>query len=113
LLHKEVTSLTTTSFNNNKRGGWAILLMVEILLTVSVWRENWKAWAVMPLCSGVAIAVIMGLAIGANGGTKGDLTVPSLIIDGMCIAALLIMRAHAPKRVKAPQLAQEALPSEG
>jgi len=45
--------------------------MVEILLTVSVWREGWKAWAVMPLCSGVAIAVIMGLAIGANGGHKG------------------------------------------
>jgi hypothetical protein len=73
-----------------------MLLIIEIMLTVAVWKNGWRAWALAPL--GITVAFLVAIAVEAPGlGSSGELRAVALLFDAAVIVALLIMRANPPK----------------
>ena len=88
-----------------------MLLIVEILLTVAVWRKGWKGWALLPVGIAWGIAFLIGMAVGAAGGIVDDLIGPCLLLDVMVIVALIVMRVHAPNKVQGDRRAELSMES--
>ena len=77
-----------------------MLLIAEILLTIAVWRKGWRGWALLPMAIVLGLAFIIGSVAGAGGASEETLLAVGLILDFAGIAALIMMTARAPKRVK-------------
>jgi predicted MFS family arabinose efflux permease len=77
-----------------------LLLIIEILLTIAVWRKGWKGWALLPAGISLALGFVLGFSIGASGGRPEEWIGLGLIIDGISIMALIIMVTRNPKKVK-------------
>lgn len=60
-----------------------VLLFIEIGLAVKAWRNGWKAWALLPLASQVALGLFAGVVVAASG-ASGDQSV------GLAAVGLLI-----------------------
>jgi len=71
-----------------------MLLILEIILTIRAWRKGWKGLALIPGAIAVGIGMAIGASSGPSGPDMGSLVVTSLVIDGTCIAVLAAM-AHA------------------
>jgi hypothetical protein len=87
-----------------------LLLIIEILLTIAVWRKGWKGWALLPVGISLALGFVLGLCIGASGGRPEEWIGLGLIIDVIAIVALIIMQTQDPKKVKEDRPAE--LPAE-
>lgn len=83
-----------------------MLLIVEILLTVAVWRKGWKGWALLPVGIECVLAFFIGMAVGAAGVKQEGFMGVALLLDVMTIVALVIMRVRAPKRVQEDRRAE-------
>ena len=66
-----------------------MLLIFEIILTVTAWRRGWKAWALVPL----ATAFSIGFVIGASGGSMDTAMAVGLPVDLAAIGTLVAMVA--------------------
>ncbi len=77
-----------------------LLLIIEILLTIAVWRKGWKGWALLPVSISLALGFVLGLCIGASGGRPEEWIGLGLLLDGISIMALIIMMTRNPKKVK-------------
>jgi uncharacterized membrane protein YfcA len=65
------------------------MLIIEIILTVLVWRKGWKWLSLIPL----GVAFLIGLIIGASGASINS----AIIFDVLAIIALIIMLVKSPK----------------
>ena len=93
-----------------------MLLIIEILLTISVWKRGWKGWALLPMGIVLGVAFVMGLVVGTTGVSEQDFVGPCLILELLGIVALVIMAARVPKRnhqVSSTRLPKEVLTVNG
>jgi hypothetical protein len=73
------------------------MLIIEIILTIFVWRKGWRWWSLLPAALGLLIGFIIGYGIGVAGGDITAATGTSLLIDVGVIIALIIMLVNGPK----------------
>lgn len=88
-----------------------MLLILEIWLTVAAWRKGWRGWALLPLGIGGGIAILIGAAVGASGGSIDQATPALLLFDLACIGTLIGMVARAPRRAQLPDLPEARMPA--
>jgi hypothetical protein len=72
------------------KGEGAMLLILEIMLTIAAWKRGWKALALIP----VGLAFLVGLLIAGSvepGTDVSEIMPLALIGDGLAIVALVIM----------------------
>jgi hypothetical protein len=79
-----------------RKKGKAMLLIVEIYLTVQAWRNGWRGRALLPVGIGFATMFMLGAIMGAEVSGEVLFTI-GLIGDFSVIAVLIGMCAHAPK----------------
>jgi hypothetical protein len=73
------------------------MLIIEIILTIFAWRKGWRWLALIPMGLALLIGFIIGLSIGASGGSVADLSGGAILIDVAAIIALIVMVAKGPK----------------
>lgn len=72
------------------------MLLIEIILTIFVWRKGWKWRSLLP----VGIAFLAGILIGMGAGMAGgniDNIGPAVLLDLFAIIALIVMLVKGPK----------------
>ena len=74
-----------------------MLLIIEILLTVSAWKKGWRAKALLPLGIGVFVAFVAGIIIGVNHGNPDNLNFPFIILDLLVVFVLGAMCNRTPE----------------
>jgi hypothetical protein len=77
-----------------------MLLIAEVCLTVAAWRKGWRFWALLPGGIAMLMGFLMGMAIGANGGSAQQLMPVALLLDFACIAGLIGMVVRAPQKAE-------------
>jgi hypothetical protein len=97
---------------NQEKGGRAMLLIIEILLTIAVWRKGWKGWALLPCGIMMLMAGVAGIVAALSGVDPESLTVPSLILDGLYIVSLCIMLKRAPRSAATRNEEPDLIPAE-
>ena len=78
-----------------------MLLILEILLTISAWRKGYKGWALLP----VGLALFIGFRLGLNdpeAAASGDL-LDYIWIDILAVVILAVMNAAASKPEDLPE----------
>jgi len=75
-----------------------MLLIIEIILTIFVWRKGWRWWAIVPVGLALLIGLSIGFGIGISGGDTSTIGMSSILIDLAAICALVIMLAVGPKK---------------
>jgi hypothetical protein len=85
-----------------------MLLIAEILLTISAWKKGWKARALLPVAIGMGIAFMVGAAAGANGVDSDGIVGVCILIDIAMVVSLIVMTAKAPAAAKEADEHQEA-----
>ena len=76
-----------------------MLLILEIILTVAAWRRGWKGWALVPLGVAVLLGMVIGGAIGADGGDISEAAGALLFLDIVCCLIPLIVMVARPRKV--------------
>ncbi|MCM1564577.1 MAG: hypothetical protein NC238_01225 [Dehalobacter sp.] len=76
------------------------MLIIEIILTIFVWRKGWKWLSLIP----IGIALLVGFSIGFGAGMSGGAVNPGnvILIDIFAIIALIIMLVKGPKSKETP-----------
>lgn len=73
------------------------MLIIEIILTVFVWRKGWNWMSLIP----TGLAFIIGFMLGASGSVDAS-SVGVIFIDVLAIIALILMLVFPPKTVTPP-----------
>jgi len=77
-----------------------MLLILEILLTIFAWRKGWKWFALLPLGIGVVISFLIGIIVGASGGSVDTAKGIGLVFDILVIIILVVMNIKKPDETK-------------
>lgn len=80
-----------------------MILLIEIILTISAWRKGWKARALLPLGLGMSVSFLIGMAVGASGGTIENVIPLCVLIELAILVSLIIMAIKAPRHYKEAQ----------
>ena len=75
------------------------MLIIEIILTVFVWKKGWRWMSLIP----VGIAFLIGIMMGVSGTLVDTSSVGIVFIDVLAIIALILMLVYPPK-TKPPTL---------
>ena len=82
-------------------------LLLEIGLTIAAVRGGWrKSVAILPLGLTYFVCFMMGLAVGASGGSIDGVMGIALLLEVICIGTLIAMVIFAPKRRRKPEAQQ-------
>ena len=76
-----------------------MLLILEVLLTVSAWRKGWGPMALLPIAIGVPVAVLIATSTGS---------IASAIFVDLAITGVLIAMSVNGRK---PQLAAQPAPA--
>jgi len=76
-----------------------MLLILEIILTIVAWNRGWKAWALLPLVVPVALGFVIGMIVGAQGGSMEDIMPIALVLDGVSVVSLIALAARGRQEV--------------
>jgi len=74
-----------------------MILVIEILLTISAWRKGWKGWALLPIGIGMSIGFLLGMSAGATGGNVEDILPMCIFVDLATLISLIVLAAKAPR----------------
>jgi len=74
-----------------------ITLLIEICLACKAWKKGWKGWALLPFGIGYGFCFMVGMAIGANGGSPEDAFGVALVTELGIIVTLAVMAAKQRK----------------
>lgn len=77
-----------------------MLLIAELILTITAWRRGWRWWALMPLGLGMIIAFFMGMTVGVCSGIIDDVSGLYLLLDLFCTIALIVLNIRKPKSIR-------------
>ena len=83
-----------------------MILILEIILTISAWRKGWKGWALLPMGICLSVGFLIGMAVGASGGTMEDVLPLCVFIELAALISLIVMVAKAPKHIEKVQTTQ-------
>lgn len=83
-----------------------MLLFLEIYLTIAAWRKGWKGWAILPIAIGMAVAFVIGMEVGASGGSNDSAFAVGLIVDFGIILALIMMVLKKPRQIQQAKIAE-------
>ncbi len=72
-----------------------MILVIEIMMTVSAWKRGWKGWALLPMIIGLFLAFFMGAAMADA--DEGSIIAMGLMVDIGIMVALGVMIASRPK----------------
>ncbi len=78
-----------------------MLLILEIILTVTAWKKGWRWWALLPVAIAFGSAFLTGFVIGASGNTIENPLV-FIIFDLLLIITQIVLTA-VPRRVRIPE----------
>jgi len=78
-----------------------MLLIIEIMLTISAWKKGWKGAALLPLVIGMFIAFVFGSAMADTGVDDMSVIIFGVLIDIGIIISLAVMSAREPHRESA------------
>ena len=73
-----------------------MLIIIEIFLTIWAWRKGWKSKALIPICSGFGIGILIGIVITAINGNLETIG-PWIIIADSGVIVVLIYMISTPK----------------
>lgn len=73
------------------------MLLIEIILTIFVWRKGWRWISLLPIGIALFIALFMGFGIGVSNGDVNEAIGLGFILDVLAIIALIIMLTVKPK----------------
>jgi peptidoglycan/LPS O-acetylase OafA/YrhL len=76
-----------------------MLLLIEIVLIVIAWRKGWKAWALVPIAVAFCTGLICGVVCGLTGTDVEQIMGICLVMEGFCIASLVVMAVRGRKLV--------------
>jgi len=85
-----------------------MLLAAEIFLTITAWRRGWKAYALLPGGLTLLLGFLIGLSIGASGGSADSIPGATILLDIACVISLIIMSAK-PRKQTVPQIQNSAI----
>jgi len=71
--------------------------ILEVILTITAYREGWKAIALIPIAVALLFGIASGLAIKASGGSPPMAAPFGFIADLACVAILAGLTARGPK----------------
>jgi uncharacterized membrane protein YfcA len=74
-----------------------MLLIAEIVLTIFAWKRGWRWYALIPMGLCLIIGFIIGLSIGASGGSINDIPSVSIVLDVIAVIALIVLCSIKPK----------------
>ena len=77
-----------------------MLLILEIGLTVAAWRKGWRAWALVPLGGVLGMGFLIGVAVGASGGTIEHVFPLVLLLDLACVGVLIRLAVRGPRQAE-------------
>ena len=75
-----------------------MLTVLEILLTAVAYRRGWKTKALLPLGMSLVVAFLMGIALGAGGGSLERAIPAFFLIDILCLTSLIVLCARSPRQ---------------
>jgi hypothetical protein len=73
------------------------MIIIEIILTVTAWRNGWTWRALLPMGLCLAYGFTLGLSMGAQGLSMDGLLLPALLGDLTAIVSLIVMTVKAPR----------------
>jgi uncharacterized membrane protein YfcA len=82
-----------------------VILIIEIILTVNVWRKGWKWKALIPIASFFTLGFLIGVTVTLAGGQVNVLVL--LPIDLLCIFVLIVMSNKSPQKKQSPKKDQQ------
>jgi hypothetical protein len=95
----------------DKKGDNIMLLIIEIMLTISAWKKGWKAWVIVPW----AVLFLAVVALAGEAGSEDAAFGIGLAGDILLIIVLGIMTAtaHGPQPVQSTpsQSDRDSLPT--
>jgi hypothetical protein len=68
-----------------------LTLLIEICLISKAWKKGWRGWALLPVAIGWAFCFMVGLAVGATGGSADAVLGISLLAEVGIITVLAVM----------------------
>jgi hypothetical protein len=77
-----------------------MLLLLEIGLTVAAWHKGWRGRALLPLGVLVGVALLIGAAVGASGGSVHQARPVLFLLDLACIGVLIGMAVRTPEHAE-------------
>jgi hypothetical protein len=96
-----------------------MLLILEIIFTVTAWRKGWRWRALLPFGLPIFVGVIWGLSLASSGGTIQDaqrlvqeIQGLAIFLDLVCLGALITMTFKAPKKASKPGYHHHTVPAE-
>lgn len=78
------------------------MIILEIVLTVVVWRKGWGARALLPRVALIGAMFLLGIAFGLGGGQAVDLRPIGFLGDVAAVIALAVMAARPPRLAVQP-----------
>ncbi len=79
-----------------------MLLIIEIVLTITAWRKGWGAKALLPGAGGLFVAFLTGAAMGNAGASAGAMLGVLLLLDLSLIGVLSWMVRNEPRHASVP-----------
>ena len=74
-----------------------LLLLLQIILTITAWQKGWRWTALLPLGIALGIGFIIGLSVGESGGSISDVQGLTIFLDICAVVALGVMCYRGPK----------------
>ena len=74
-----------------------MILVLEIMLTISAWRKGWKGWALLPIGICMSIGFLLGMTTGASGGNIEDVMPLCILIELATLISLIALSIKAPR----------------
>jgi hypothetical protein len=78
-----------------------MIALIEIVLTIVAYRKGWKLKALLPLASSLVAAFLMGIALGAGGGSVQRAMPAFFMVDVVCLGVLIGLCVRAPRNSSA------------
>lgn len=89
------------------------MIIVEVILSITAWRNGWKWWALLPMGICLSFGFLLGLTVGATVAPADNFAVPCLFGDLIAIVSLIIMTFREPSRVGYAPASNEPCPNAG
>ena len=90
--------------------GILMFTIIEIILTVVAWRKGWRGRALLPLAGVLGVSTLLGLAVGAAGGSLESLIPVGILLELASLGALIFLVKRPPQTVPVAALATDTTP---
>ena len=72
------------------------MILIEIALTIAAWKRGWRWRALLPMVFALVAGFLIGIAVGASGGTIEQAAPAAVVAELGVVAVLIYMVARKP-----------------